>query len=105
LIHAIDVLTTSHALTIADTESTKLLGAGGQAFRDDNNVTNKQWITSFVNSRPTHEAASGQTVPNNKPFKVGGDSMQWPGSGSSASENVNCHCVAVGIFSGKKKKE
>jgi len=104
LIHAIDVLTTSHALTIADTESTKLLGAGGQAFRDDNDITNKQWITSFVNSRETHIKADGQTVPNKKEFKVGKDRMQWPGSGSTASENVNCHCVAVGIFSGKKKK-
>jgi len=88
----------SRANAIATTESTKLFGAGEQAFRNVNQVPYKRWICSFVNSRQSHIDADNQTVKNGEMFRVGSDSMMFPGTGSQAKENVNCSCCAVGSF-------
>lgn len=80
----------SRAANIATTETTKLYGAGGQAFRQTYAIPWKQWVASFVNTRDTHADADGTVVPNNAVFHVGDDAMLWPGSGSSAAENCNC---------------
>ena len=83
---------------IATTESTRLYGAGGQAFRETYNITHKQWAASFVNTRDTHADADGQIVRNDEPFRVGADSMQFPGDGTLAEENCNCNCVSIPVF-------
>jgi len=80
----------SRAASIATTETTKLYGAGGQAFRDEYEIAYKQWIASGVNTRDTHADADGQVVRNDQAFSVGGDSMQFPGDGMLAEENCNC---------------
>jgi len=51
-----------------------------------------QWIaTSDERTRPTHAAASGQRVPLDEPFTVGGASLQYPGDPSGdAAEIINC---------------
>ena len=89
-------MTEARAAAIATTETTKLYGAGGQAFRDEYEVGHKQWVCSFVNSRETHADADGQVVKNGDLFEVGGDRMMFPGDGSLASENCNCNCAAAG---------
>lgn len=91
----------SRAAAIATTESTKLYGAGGQAFRQTYQIPWKQWVASFVNTRDTHADADGTVVPNNAVFHVGDDAMMWPGSGSLAEENVNCNCTAVPVVDPK----
>ncbi len=88
----------SRAAMIAHTETTRMWNAGGDAFRNHNKVPKKQWVTSFVNSRETHQDADGQIVGQGENFRVGADNMPFPGSGSLAEENVNCGCVAVGVF-------
>jgi phage portal protein BeeE len=87
----------SRAANIATTESTKLYGAGGQAFRDANSIGKKSWVCSFVNSRDSHISADGQTVRNSEFFSVGGDRMMFPGDGALAEENCNCNCCAVAV--------
>jgi len=98
VVDEIGSMTESRAANIAMTETTKVYGAGGQAFREKFEVSYKQWIASFVNTRDTHAAADGQVVGNDEYFSVGDDSMAWPGTGSSAKENCNCACCAIGVF-------
>lgn len=59
--------------------------------------TRKRWRT-FGDSRVrnTHRAASGQTVPINEPFIIGGSRLMFPcdtSLGADASEVVNCRCT------------
>ncbi len=88
----------SRAANIATTETTRIYGAGGQAFMDDAGVEQKQWCCSFVNSRETHIEADGQIVNVDEPFAVGADTMQYPGDGRLASENCNYSCVVTPFF-------
>jgi len=87
------------AATVADTEATKLYGAGGHAFRTEYGIPKKQWVCSFYNSRDTHIAAHGQVRRQDEEFEVGLDRMLFPGRGSRAEENVNCHCIVIGVGS------
>jgi len=90
-------MTAGRAGNIATTETTKLFNAGAQAFRSEFDVPFKQWIASYVNTRPTHAAADGQVRRNGDPYRVGQDSMQYPGGGMLAEENCNCNCYSVGV--------
>ncbi len=87
----------SRAASIAQTETTKLFGSGGQAFREEFVIAKKQWVASGVNTRETHQAADGQTVKNDEMFSVGLDQMMFPGDGQLAEENCNCACCAIPI--------
>lgn len=63
-------------------------------------LTHKRWITRHDSRvRPTHSRADGQTVPIDRPFKVGGFSLMYAGdrSASDASETAGCRCVTVGV--------
>ena len=54
----------------------------------------KQWICSFINSRQSHKNAHGQVVDYDKPFRVGGDKLMYPGDPrGSAKETINCGCT------------
>lgn len=59
--------------------------------------TRKRWKTFGDNKvRRTHREASGQTVPIDQPFIVGGYQMMFPCDGSlgaSVSEIANCRCT------------
>ena len=92
-----DAWASGRAANIATTETTRLMGAGGQAFREEFELTHKQWIASFVNTRDTHADADGQTRRNGEAFDVGADRMQYPGGGKLAEENCNCNCAAVAV--------
>jgi hypothetical protein len=55
---------------------------------------NKVWACVFLNSRQDHKDADGQSVPQSKPFIVGGQEMMGPGDDSaSADQIVNCTCT------------
>jgi len=97
IVDAMGTMTEQRAANIATTETTKLYGAGGQAFRDEYEVTFKQWLAALINSRDTHVEADGQIVRNTELFTVGTDRMMFPGDGSLAEENCNCNCGAVGV--------
>jgi hypothetical protein len=56
----------------------------------------KKWSTRLDGKeRPAHQSANGQTVEFNGSFEVGGEKMAFPGSGSIASNNINCRCKSV----------
>jgi hypothetical protein len=64
----------------------------------------KTWNTVIDGeTRDSHLAANGQTVPNDSPFKVGGESLPAPGSsvlGASLKNIINCRCIATYDVSG-----
>jgi hypothetical protein len=59
---------------------------------------NKIWICSFVNSRDAHidadsDYGSGSGIPQDEPFEVDGEDLDYPGDPSGSAENViNCMC-------------
>lgn len=54
----------------------------------------KEWqATGDDRMRPDHAAATGQTVPLNEPFTVGGASLDFPGDPNGpADQIINCRC-------------
>lgn len=55
----------------------------------------KRWVTSMDGrEREWHGIANGQEVDFDKPFTVGGESMQRPGEGS-ARNVINCRCSMI----------
>jgi len=56
----------------------------------------KQWIAAIdTRTRDAHIIANGQIVNGNEKFKVGGEELSHPGSGSIAANNVNCRCSII----------
>lgn len=60
-------------------------------------TTFKSWLATFDDrTRPEHAQASGQTVPINETFTVGGEGLEYPGDpGGSAAMVMNCRCTAI----------
>ncbi len=55
---------------------------------------NKVWACVFLNSRQDHMDADGQSVPQSKPFIVGGEKMMAPGDDSAIADQIfNCACT------------
>tara|TARA_Y100000114_G_C11726144_1_gene311059 strand:- start:41 stop:634 length:594 start_codon:yes stop_codon:yes gene_type:complete len=57
----------------------------------------KRWVaTADSRTRPDHANASGQTVPMNEKFNIGGALMDYAGDPNGGAKNVvNCRCVIV----------
>jgi len=70
-----DIASTSRARTIAVTETT-------YAMRDGE-------------VRDAHSKADGQIVLVGQPFFVGGESLEFPGGGKDAANNINCRCATI----------
>lgn len=81
---------------IARTELNRFGNMGNfQAMRQSGVITKKSWLAALdTRTRETHKAAhKGQVnVPLDADFTVGADTMQFPGGGNLAEENVNCRC-------------
>ncbi len=60
-------------------------------------IETKTWTTAGDSAvRATHVAASGQTVPVDQSFQVGGSLLAFPGDpGGALGEVLNCRCVAL----------
>ncbi len=86
----------ARATNIATTETTRLWGSSGEAFREVFEIPKKTWVASFVNTRDTHAAADGLTIDADDYFIIGKDRMLFPGDGKLAEENCMCNCAAVG---------
>jgi HK97 family phage portal protein len=84
---------------IARTETLVLANKGHlAAYEQTNVVAEKEWLTSIDDrTRDAHIFANGQRVPKDAPFLVGGESLQAPGIGGSASNVVNCRCTVAPI--------
>ena len=61
----------------------------------------KTWVTiGDKKVRPAHQAANYQTVPENEPFIVMGESLMFPGDssmGASIGNLANCRCSKVNL--------
>lgn len=101
-------VTDSKARTIARTEITSAANGGSIAYmRQTGLVSHKTWHATFgPRTRPTHAAASGQTVELDGKFSVGGSAMDHPGDPSApASETANCRCVLLYVLAGDADTE
>lgn len=62
----------------------------------------KGWLaTEDSRTRPEHHSADGQLAALSKPFKVGGELLNFPGDwslGASADNVINCRCSIEFIF-------
>lgn len=85
------------ALRIARTETTFAMNQAAQISGEVSGVVmEKVWITAIDGrERDSHRNASGEAVPLNGFFNVGGEKMAFPGdklNGASAGNLVNCRC-------------
>lgn len=83
---------------IARTESTGAYNFAALSTLAEDGAKYKKWmVTEDSRTRPSHAAADGQSVEMDKPFTVGGASMQMPCDPTApAREVVNCRCTIVG---------
>lgn len=87
----------SDAMRIARTEGNRInqqarLDAGDEAVKNGCDLL-KQWdATLDSKTRPAHQEADGQIVEWNEKFTVGGEKMDAPSVGGSASNVCNCRC-------------
>lgn len=94
----------SRAELIAITEANSAANAAKlKAFTINPAVEKVRWVTSFVNSRPSHTSMHGQVRPIGTPFVSGkGNLAHCPGGFSSAGENARCKCTIVAHFDEKR---
>lgn len=97
-----DGIDKSRALNIARTETHQVAMETQQQTMEtaaeslDATVT-KTWVSSLdERTRDSHRDANGQTVPVDKPFKVGGAKLRQPGDPLGPPEEViNCRCAVT----------
>ena len=91
------VLARARARVIARTETHQASQAGNMAAAMATDIPiKKEWISANQpgRTRDDHLDASGQMVPINAPFVVGGESLMYPGDPSGSAGNViNCRCT------------
>jgi hypothetical protein len=88
---------------IARTETIRATNfSSWHTFRESGVVGNKEWLaTSDARTRKSHALASGQVMPLNSPFQVGGELLQYPGDpslGATPGNFVNCRCTVLPIM-------
>lgn len=94
--------TAYRAEMIARTETIRAFNAGSQQHFSDWGYGKKEWLAANdKRTRHSHSAASGQVVDTDKPFKVGGYDMMYPGDasmGAPGSEFINCRCALLPVI-------
>ena len=72
------------------------LAAARQTAEETGDPYHKRWLaTDDPRTRVSHRVADGQTVPLDKPFRVGGFLLQFPGDPhpEAPHESINCRCT------------
>ena len=89
----------SFAERVARTEVVGANNAGSLECYRQNDVKQKEWSTAEDEDvRDDHKAAHGQVVAIDKPFIVGGQSMDAPGDQSAGPEQCcNCRCAVLPV--------
>jgi SPP1 gp7 family putative phage head morphogenesis protein len=94
-----DEMDRNRANTIARTESAATVNEGQFLTYRADGVEKKEWLaTQDDRTRDSHAEADGQIVGIDESFKVGGDEMDAPGTGSDAGENCNCRCTILPVI-------
>jgi SPP1 gp7 family putative phage head morphogenesis protein len=59
--------------------------------------TTKEWSARMVNTRDTHAALDGVTIPQDEAFILNdGDRLMYPGDPNGSAKNIiNCRCVLI----------
>ena len=89
------------ARRVAQTERTRLQSQARsdtlQEAADLGVKVTKTWSARMVNTRDTHAALDGVTIPQDEAFHlIDGDSLMYPGDPNGRAENViSCHCVLI----------
>ena len=89
------------AMTIVQTEMSRAFSLAAQARAEEAQASGVEWVKTWrrsgkIHSRLNHDIADGQTVPLDKPFKLGSLSMKHPHDPAApASETINCGCLAL----------
>lgn len=94
----VEALSRARAVAIARTELNALANGGSVLAAKASGVSKfKRWLTAGDDRvRDTHVAASGQTVPIDATFSVGGSSLAYPGDpAGSLEETMNCRCTVT----------
>ncbi len=89
-------LGTARAGLIARTETHGAANYGAFAAAEETGLElMKEWISADdARTRPDHAAANGQIVPRDTPFRVGSESLMYPGDPrGSAANTCNCRCT------------
>ena len=90
------------AKRIARTETTRVKNqarydAGMRYKEETGDVVMKQWVCTFKNSRDSHIALHGVTIPMDEDFEAAGGPMAYPGDSSRVGpeEICNCRCYLI----------
>lgn len=91
----------ARAVRVSRTISTAAANGGKlEGWKQSGLVKKKRWrAANNKRTRKDHKEANGQTVDIEKPFKVGGEKMMYPGDpAGSAKQIVNCRCTMQAVF-------
>lgn len=91
----------TRAVTVSRTISTAAANGGKlEGWKQSGLVKKKRWRSANnKRTRKDHKEANGQEVDIDKPFKVGGEKLMFPGDpAGSAKQIVNCRCNMQAIF-------
>ena len=89
----------ARANLIARTETHRTASWANETVAENMNIagTVKEWIAiQDARTRVTHSIASGQQIPLEQNFVVGGDRLKYPGDPKgSPAETINCRCSVI----------
>jgi SPP1 gp7 family putative phage head morphogenesis protein len=91
----------NRAVTISRTLTTAAANGGKlEGWKQSGLVKKKRWRAANNNrTRKDHREANGQTVDIDKPFRVGGEKLMYPGDpAGSAKQIVKCRCTMQAVF-------
>lgn len=94
---------TVRANAIARTESAATVNYGTKETYRGEGIQKKEWLSiDDDRTRDTHLSinlpANPYIIGIDEEFQIGGDSMEYPGGGSDAAENVNCRCTILPVI-------
>ncbi|NGQ95020.1 hypothetical protein G3578_07450 [Brevibacillus sp. SYP-B805] len=91
----------NRAVTISRTLTTAAANGGKlEGWKQSGLVKKKRWrAANNKRTRKDHREANGQTVDIDKPFRVGGENLMYPGDpAGSAKQIVKCRCTMQAVF-------
>jgi len=100
-----DKMTEARAEAIARTETISTVNFGQNVVYEAEGVAKKEWLSTPDGfTRESHEMMDGTIVGIDESFNVPGfentesDSMDYPGGGSVAGQNINCRCTILPVL-------
>jgi hypothetical protein len=88
---------------IARTESMRAANSASNALFAEYGAPKKEWLATLDNRcRAEHATANGQVVGVGESFRVGGESLAYPGDpAGSAGNTIACRCTVLPVLEGE----